>query len=141
MQPETGAVPSRRSEEAARPAPRRRHYGHVKPNGKLRLLARERLDGRTRVRRQFDAISAGIAADLGGEDQLSTVQKHLVEAFAGCAITLNDLNARAMLGEAIDIMAYSTAVSTLVRVAAKLGMARQPRDAGATLADILGEAE
>jgi hypothetical protein len=42
--------------------------------GKVRLLTREDLDGRTKARRQFDAIAEGIAADLGGSDQLSTVQ-------------------------------------------------------------------
>jgi hypothetical protein len=130
MQPETGASPPQKSAVRRRraPRPRRYHYDHIKPDGKLRLLARERLDGRTRVRRQFDAIASGIAKDLGGEAALSTVQKHLVEAFAGCAVTLNDINARAMLGQPIDIMAYSTAVSTLVRVAAKLGVTRQARD-------------
>jgi hypothetical protein len=80
------------------------------------------------VRKQFDAIAAGVARDLGGENCLSTVQKHLVEAFAGCAVTLNDLNARAMLGEPVDILSYSQAVSTLVRVAAKLGVVRVPRE-------------
>src|SRR5262245_38956642 len=94
--------------------------------GKVRLLNRDALDGRTKARKQFDAIASGICADLGGEDRLSTVQKHLVEAFAGCALTLNDINARTLLGEPIDLLAYSQAVSTLVRVAAKLGTTRIP---------------
>jgi hypothetical protein len=104
---------------------------------KVRLLGRDSLDGRTRARKQFDAIASGIAADLGGEDRLSTVQKHLVEAFAGCALTLNDINARVLLGEPVDLLAYSQAVSTLVRVAAKIGVGRVPRDVTPTLADYL----
>jgi hypothetical protein len=95
---------------------------------KLRLLSRANLDGRTKVRRQFDAIAHGVAADLGGEDQLSTVQKHLVEAFAGCAITVNAINTRSLLGEPVDIVAYSQAISTLVRVATRLGVTRVARD-------------
>jgi hypothetical protein len=60
---------------------------------------------------------------------LSTVQKHLVEAFAGCAVVLSDINTRAMTGvEPIDLLAYSTAVSTLTRVAAKIGMKRVARE-------------
>jgi hypothetical protein len=94
--------------------------------GKVRLLSRDALDGRTKARKQFDAIASGIAADLGGEDRLSTVQKHLVEAFAGCALTLNDINARALLGEPVDLLAYSQAVSTLVRIASRIGIARVP---------------
>jgi hypothetical protein len=102
-----------------------------RPNGhrKARLLSRDALDGRTTAAKQFEAIASGIAADLGGEDRLSTVQKHLVEAFAGCAVVLSDINTRAMTGvEQIDLLAYSTAVSTLVRVANKLGIRRLPRD-------------
>jgi hypothetical protein len=41
---------------------------------------------------------------------------------------LNDINTRALLGEPVDLLAYSQAVSTLVRVAAKLGVRRVPRD-------------
>jgi hypothetical protein len=102
-----------------------------RPNGhkKARLLSRNALDGRTTAAKQFEAIASGIAADLGGEDRLSTVQKHLVEAFAGCACVLSDINTRAMRGEEpIDLLAYSTAVSTLTRVAAKLGMKRVARE-------------
>jgi hypothetical protein len=145
MQSDMSPTVSQKSETAARSRrkppvpPTPGHSTAWRRGSKLRLLSREALDGRTVVRKQFDAIAAGIAADLGGEDQLSTVQKHLVEAFAGCAVTLNDINARAMLGEPIDLMAYSTAVSTLVRVAAKLGMARQPRTVEPTLDDILAE--
>jgi hypothetical protein len=103
------------------PAAPARRNGHRK----TRMITRNALDGRTSAAKQFDAIASGIAADLGGEDRLSTVQKHLVEAFAGCAVTLADINARSMIGEEpIDLLAYSTCVSTLVRVANKIGMKR-----------------
>ena len=111
-----------------------------RPNGHhaARMLSRYELDGRTTVAKQFDAIASSIAEDLGGADQLSTVQKHLVEAFAGCAVVLTDINARAMTGaEAIDLFAYSNAVSTLVRVANKIGLRRIPRDRTPSLSEIL----
>ncbi len=92
--------------------------------GKLRLLTRENLDGRSKAAQRFDAIARGIAQDLGGEDQLSTVQKHLVEAFAGAALTLGDLNARLLLGEEIDLLQQSQAVNALVKLASRLGMSR-----------------
>src|SRR5262245_60796207 len=60
------------------PKPRRKHRA-TKPQ----LLTRDQLDKRSNAAKQFDAIADGIAQDLGGEDQLSTVQRHLVEAFAG----------------------------------------------------------
>ena len=108
---------------------------------KARLLVRENLDGRTKARRQFDAIATGIAADLGGEDRLSTVQKHLVEAFAGAAIHVHDLNARLLLGEQVDIVEHSQAISTMVRVASRIGLDRLARDVSPSIADITAEIE
>jgi len=106
-------------------------------SGKVRLLTRDALDGRTKARRQFDAIAEGIAADLGGEAQLSTVQRHLVEAFAGAAIHVNDINARLLMGEEIDIIAHSTAISVMVRVASRIGVTRVPRNVTQNLREYL----
>src|SRR6516162_8854855 len=96
--------------------------------GKVRLLTRQSLDGRTKARKQFDAIAEGIAADLGGSDRLSTVQRHLVEAFAGCAVVVHDINARLLLGQPIDIGEATQAVSSLVRLASRIGVGRHMRD-------------
>lgn len=93
---------------------------------KLRLLTRDRLDRRFLSTKQFDAIADGIAQDLGGADRLSTVQKHLVEAFAGIALRVNDLNARTMLGQEVDVVELSQVVSTMVRVASRIGVGRIP---------------
>ena len=93
-----------------------------------------------RSRSSSISIASSIAEDLGGEERLSTVQKHLIEAFAGCAVVLSDINTRAMTGtEAIDLLAYSTAVSTLVRVANKIGLRRIPKDVTPSLAELLRE--
>ena len=107
--------------------------------GKIRLLVREQIDGRTKARRQFDAIAEGITTDLGGEDQLSTVQRHLVEAFAGAAVHVHDLNARLLLGQEVDIAAHASAISTMVRIASRIGTQRVAKDVGLTLNDIQRE--
>jgi hypothetical protein len=98
--------------------------------GRVRLLTRGNLDGRTKARKQFDAIAKGIAQDVapGGEGQLSTVQKHLIEAFAGAAVHVHDLNARLLLGEEVDIVAHSQAISTMVRIASRIGTQRVARE-------------
>ena len=107
---------------------------------KVRLLTRKSLDGRTRARKQFDAIANGIASDLGGEDHLSTVQRHLVEAFAGAAVHVHDLNARLLKGEAVDVLKHSQAISSMVRIAARIGIDRVARDiTPPTLMDIANE--
>jgi hypothetical protein len=94
----------------------------------VRLATRSDLDQRTRAAKQFDAIARGITADLGGKDNLTTVQRLLIEALAGTALTLNDINARALRGESIDLPAYAQAVTTLVRVATRLGTKRVARE-------------
>jgi hypothetical protein len=96
--------------------------------GRVRLLTRQSLDGRTKACKQFDAIADGIAADLGGLDRLTTVQKHLVEAFAGCAIAVHAINARLLLGQSVDLAEHSQVVSTLVRIASRIGLGRMPHD-------------
>ena len=95
--------------------------------GKLRLLSRQALDGRTAVAKQFDAIASAIAADMGGEDELSTIQRHLIEAFAGAAVHVSDLNARLLLGEKVDLAQAAQAVTTLVRVASRSPIGRVAR--------------
>ena len=96
--------------------------------GKVRLLTRQNLDGRTKASKQFDAIAQGIADDIKGSGELSTIQLHLVEAFAGCAIIINAINAQLLSGGAIDVTEHSQAASTLVRLASRLGIHRRARD-------------
>jgi hypothetical protein len=93
----------------------------------VRLLTRANIDGRRRSVQIFDAVAGGVAADLGGAEHLTTVQKHLVEAFAGCALHITDLNARLMLGEEIDLLAHTGAVNALVKLASRLGTERVAR--------------
>ena len=108
--------------------------------GKVRLLTRKHIDGRTTARKQFDAIVRDIVADLGGQEHLSTVQLHLVEAFAGSALTVQHMNARMLLGSSVDLLEHSSAISTLVRLAARIGVGRVPRDVTPSVADYVAHA-
>jgi hypothetical protein len=96
--------------------------------GKIRLVTRQNLDGRTKARKQFDAIAHGIAEDIKGSGSLSTIQLHLIETFAGCAIIINAINAKLLSGGAVDVGDHSQAASTLVRLASRLGIHRRARD-------------
>ena len=71
-----------------------------------------------------------IEADLGGRDRLSTIERALVEAFAGAAITLQNLNTRLALGQEIDLSQHAQACSAMVRVASRLGLQRRAKDVG-----------
>jgi hypothetical protein len=65
------------------------------------FLTRDMLDGRTNAAKAFDAIVRAIVADLGGADQISAIERALVEGFAGAAVSLQNINTRLALGEAI----------------------------------------
>ena len=117
-------------DSAQKPSRWRRKSPKLRPSRatKQQVLTRENLDHRTRALKAFDAIARSIATDLGGEDRLSTVQRHLVEAFAGVAINVSHLNAQILIGEKVDICAHSQAVSTMVRVASRIGLGRVAKE-------------
>jgi hypothetical protein len=92
------------------------------------LVTRDQLDGRTNAAKFFDQMIVAIENDLGGRAQLSTIERALVEAFTGAALTLQNLNTRLALGEQIDLSEHSQAVSAMVRVASRLGLQRRVRD-------------
>lgn len=96
--------------------------------GKVRLLSRKNLDGRTKAARTFDRIANGIASDLGGKSRLSVVQSELVLAFAGIAVHVHSLNTAMLSGHLVDLGAHATAVSTMCRVASRIGLGRVARD-------------
>jgi hypothetical protein len=86
------------------------------------------LDLRTRAVKHFDAVARGLTEDLGGLDQLSTVQRELISAFAGIAVHVAGMNVRLLAGEKVDIGIHAGAINTLVRTAAKVGIYRLPRE-------------
>ena len=110
--PPTGPVKKKKSKRATKP----------------QLLTRAELDGRTNAAKAFDALVVAIENDLGGADQLTAIERSLVEGFAGATITLQNLNARMCLGQEIDITDLSHSISSMVRVASRLGEQRRARD-------------
>ena len=100
-----------------------------KPHRRSRpqLLTRDQLDGRTNAAKVFDRLVIDIEGDLGGRDHLSTIERALIEAFAGACVTLQHLNTKLGLGEEIDLSQHAQAVGAMVRVASRLGLQRRPR--------------
>jgi hypothetical protein len=119
----SGSVLATNQPDASRPSNGRRHVA-VKPQ----LLTRDALDGRTNAAKLFDRLIADIESDLGGRDELSTIELQLIEAFAGAAVTLQHLNCQLALGEKIDLAQHSSAVGAMVRVASRLGLQRRSKD-------------
>jgi len=86
-----------------KPVRARRRHRSVRPQ----LLNIKGLDRRTAARKAFDVLVAEIEHDLGGGEQLSAIEKSLIQAYAGSAILLDDLNARVVLGQEIDVGTYA----------------------------------
>jgi hypothetical protein len=109
--------------DPSKPASRRRRR-----SVKLHLITRDAIDQRSNAYRLFQRLAADIEADLGGRDQLSTIEITLIEAYVGAAVTLQHLNTRLALGEPIDLSEHAQAVSAMVRVASRLGLRRRARE-------------
>jgi len=79
--PEAPANDSRA--EPAEPK-RRRSNRPTRPQ----LLLRDQLDKRLNARKYMDQLVEDIERDLGGSEQLSTIERSLVEAFVASTITI-----------------------------------------------------
>jgi hypothetical protein len=104
-------------------------HGGSRPVAPSKLyLTRDQLDGRTQAAKLFDKLVSGIESDLGGRAALSTIERQLVEAFAGATVCLNSLNTKLALGQPIDLGQHAQAASVLVRIASRLGLSRRARE-------------
>jgi hypothetical protein len=99
---------------------------------KARPYAPTQLDHRTVAFKMYDALIGDVIQDLGGESVITTVQRELVEAFAGIAIRVKDLNTRGLAGQDVDLGQLSVAASTMVRLASRIGVQRIPREVEVT---------
>jgi hypothetical protein len=107
---------------------------------KPQLLTRGTLDKRSSAFKLFNRLAADIEADLGGRDQLSTIELTLIEAYVGATVTLQHLNTQLALGQPIDLGQHAQAVSAMVRVASRLGLQRRARSVNElSLSEILQE--
>ena len=79
------------------------------------LLTWSQLDGRTNAAKMFDQLAADIETDLGGRDQLFTIERALIEVFCGATVTIHALNTKLALGEQerLDLSEDAAAVSAM----------------------------
>lgn len=84
------------------------------------------LDRRSLACRQFEAVVEQLRLDLGGD--LSAIQLGLVEAYSGLSLQLDVLNTKFLMGDPIDQTVYCSIVAAMVRVGARLGVKRKPKD-------------
>ena len=97
------------------------------------------VDGRSLIARRYRDISSAIVVDQGGIDRCSESRLQLIRRFAAAAVLAEQMESRLANGEEIDIAQHATLSSTLVRLAAKIGIDRIPRDVTPTLAQYLAD--
>jgi hypothetical protein len=106
--------------------------GYRKPRNRSRVANDHSVlpdvDGRGIVARRFKDIAGAILADLAGPDQCSETRKQLIRRFAAAAVLAEQMESRLANGEQIDIAVHAMLSNTLVRLAAKIGIERVPRD-------------
>jgi hypothetical protein len=95
------------------------------------------VDGRSLIARRYRDIMSAIASDQGGIDRLSEARLQLIRRFAAAACLAEQLEARLARGEQIDIQEHALLVSTMVRVAQRIGVDRLPRDLAPSLTEYL----
>ncbi len=100
---------------------------------KVRLVSIEDLDRRTRVAHLCRQTRADVAADLGGEDQLSTLERQAVSHVALLDAMITDLGVRWLKGERVDPGALATLQNVFNRTATVLGWERRKKDVTPTV--------
>jgi hypothetical protein len=104
---------------------------------RAKLATLDQLDGRTvAARAARDTISA-IEADLGGAENISTARRALIENAAVLGAVVQDMGAKWISGEQIDLNLYSTLSNTRRRLLESVGLDFQAKDVTPTLSQYL----
>ena len=99
---------------------------------KTRLLTLSDLDRRTGAYKHANDLINQLAADLGGDDQLTTAQKQLIQRAALTGAMIEDLELKWLKGHAIDPTVHATLSNSQRRLLESLesvGLQRVPKDA------------
>jgi hypothetical protein len=110
------SLPGCQSGAPAKPPRKKRPRWTPRP----RPLDRSQLDGRTKGAMLFDQLVAEIVADLGGPDQISTIEQGLVVGYVAARLGVEGFSARIAAGQAVDWSEFAGTASTMIRAAARL---------------------
>jgi hypothetical protein len=137
-------MPAGSTAKSAHNSTGRNPYAVRTPNGRSKLTNGTRgivlpgkVDQRSAIARRYRDVIAAIASDLGGAANTTETKLHLVRRFAALVVQAEAMEARLAEGKPIDVSAHAHISSTLVRLAARIGLKRAARDITPTLAEIL----
>lgn len=129
----------------AKPVPRYAPKGSRSPFGRSVISNGERLfahgvDYRTQLGRRFRDVVEDIAFDLGGQDQLSTLEQALIRRAAILNALCEQEEAKAVTGDpSFNLEFLGVATDRLGRIADRLGLKRKQAPPPKTLAEIIAE--
>jgi hypothetical protein len=109
----------------------------VDGTGKVRLMQLSDLDRRTGAAKRAHDLMKAVHEDLGGEDRLATGERQLIQRAALLAVLAEDLEARWLLGQAIDSGTLCAIGNAQRRLFEAVGLRRVPRDVTPKLSSYL----
>jgi hypothetical protein len=95
------------------------------------------LDGRSAAARRFRDLVNDFVADQGGLEHCSEVKLGLLRRLAAITTQSEMLESRAANGEPVDIMTLCQLASTALRLSARIGIERVPKDITPSLGQYL----
>jgi hypothetical protein len=105
--------------------------------GKTRLISMEDLDRRTKAAQMALETKDAIMADLGGADQLSTLERIACEHASLAAAVTQDAYARWLKGQEVPLAELATVQNSFLRIAGTLGFQRRAKDVTGDLYEYL----
>jgi hypothetical protein len=102
-------------------------------------LAVRGVDGRSMAARRYRDVAIAIADDLGGQDLLSEPSKILVRQAAGMTVAVEDLSAKVVAGEDVDLEQLTRLSNVLGRTLQRLGLKKPAAPRGPTLGELMAQ--
>jgi hypothetical protein len=87
----------------------------------------DRLDKRTVLGKAVVDRYGAVLADLGGEDNLTTIKRSLVRRFTWFEVMIEGMECRAAAGEPVDIGSWTQLTNSWLGIARMLGLERRTR--------------
>jgi hypothetical protein len=101
----------------------------------------DQIDRRTRSAQLALQVKNDIISDLGGAENVSTLERLLAEHASLAAAVTADSYARWLSGEQVPLTELATVSNTYMRAAMALGLNRRAKDVSADINEYLGKQE
>jgi hypothetical protein len=95
------------------------------------------IDQRSMLARRYRDITTSILSDQGGLESCAEARLQLIRRFSAAAVIAEQMEARMVAGEPINIMEHAQLTSSMVRVAQRIGINRRSKNVTPTVRDYL----